>query len=79
MLMSDSLGGNAKTLMFANISPADDHAAETLNSLEYATRVKAVTNSSSKTVENSEIRALKEQLEALKRQLGHETVETIPA
>jgi len=28
MLMSDSLGGNAKTLMFVNTSPADYNNAE---------------------------------------------------
>ncbi|MCO5547391.1 hypothetical protein L7F22_000840 [Adiantum nelumboides] len=33
MLMSDSLGGNAKTLMFVNISPADSNLDETSNSL----------------------------------------------
>jgi hypothetical protein len=35
MLMSDSLGGNAKTLMFVNISPADSNLDETHNSLWY--------------------------------------------
>lgn len=33
MLMSDSLGGNAKALMFANISPAGSNLEETHNSL----------------------------------------------
>lgn len=33
MLMSDSLGGNAKTLMFVNISPAESNLDETHNSL----------------------------------------------
>ncbi|KAF3642859.1 hypothetical protein FXO38_20886 [Capsicum annuum] len=35
MLMSDSLGGNAKTLMFVNISPAESNLDETHNSLTY--------------------------------------------
>jgi len=38
MLMSDSLGGNAKTLMFVNASPTDNNVEETQNSLQYATR-----------------------------------------
>lgn len=33
MLMSDSLGGNAKTLMFVNISPSESNLDETYNSL----------------------------------------------
>lgn len=33
MLMSDSLGGNAKTLMFVNVSPAESNLDETHNSL----------------------------------------------
>lgn len=32
-LMQDSLGGNAKTLMFLNISPSDCNLDETLTSL----------------------------------------------
>ena len=33
MLMQDSLGGNAKTLMFVNVTPADEQSNETLYSL----------------------------------------------
>ena len=33
MLMSDSLGGNAKTLMFVNLSPAESNLDESYNSL----------------------------------------------
>ena len=42
MLMSDSLGGNAKTLMFVNVSPSDGNLEETQNSLAYATRVRTI-------------------------------------
>lgn len=34
-LLSDSLGGNAKTLMFCNVAPNDFNAEETLISLQY--------------------------------------------
>jgi hypothetical protein len=44
MLMEDSLGGNAKTLMFVNVSPADYNADETNTSLGYAKRVKNIKN-----------------------------------
>lgn len=47
-LMQDSLGGNAKTLMFVNFSPADYNADETVTSLNFATRVKKVVNTASK-------------------------------
>ncbi|XP_058881588.1 uncharacterized protein si:dkey-96l17.6 isoform X1 [Acipenser ruthenus] len=61
-LMQDSLGGNAKTLMFVNISPADYNAEETVISLIYATRVKAITNNAQKNSECKEITRLKEVL-----------------
>jgi hypothetical protein len=35
MLISDSLGGNAKTLMFVNVSPAESNLDESYNSLMY--------------------------------------------
>ena len=34
MLMSDSIGGTAKTLMFVNVSPVDANLDETQNSLQ---------------------------------------------
>jgi len=49
-LLSDSMGGNAKTLMFCNISPNDYNADETLTSLTYAVRVKMITNEAVKNV-----------------------------
>ena len=57
--MQDSLGGNAKTLMFVNISPADYNAEETITSLTYAARVKLITNDASKNADNKEIARLK--------------------
>ncbi|GBG30998.1 Kinesin-like protein KIN-14E [Hondaea fermentalgiana] len=69
-LMSDSIGGNAKTLMFVNVSPADYNLTETKESLRWAARAKQVTNNSSKNTETAQVRALKEQLERLKRAQG---------
>ncbi|KAJ1633366.1 P-loop containing nucleoside triphosphate hydrolase protein [Pavlovales sp. CCMP2436] len=39
-LLKDSLGGNCRTVMIANISPASTQFEETLNSLKYANRAK---------------------------------------
>jgi len=43
LLMSDSLGGTAKTLMFVNASPALDNVDETAMALAFATRTKTIT------------------------------------
>ncbi|XP_062237843.1 uncharacterized protein si:dkey-96l17.6 [Platichthys flesus] len=59
-VMQDSLGGNAKTLMIVNISPSECNVDETLTSLIYATRVKAITNNAQRNVESKEIIQLKE-------------------
>lgn len=40
--LADSLGGNSKVLMFANISPASDNISETISTLQWATRARAV-------------------------------------
>eukprot|EP00210_Caulerpa_lentillifera_P004934 g4708.t1 len=58
-LMRDSLGGNAKTLMIVNISSLKSDAKETLNTLDYAQRVKQVTNTNSRSFETREIAQLK--------------------
>jgi len=41
-LLQDSLGGNSKTLMFVNCGPAQSNCAETVNSLNFASRAKSV-------------------------------------
>ena len=43
-LLEDSLGGNTKTCMIANISPADYNIVETLSTLRYADRAKRIQN-----------------------------------
>ncbi len=43
-LLQDSLGGNAKTVLIANISPAASCHAETVSTLEFARRAKQVKN-----------------------------------
>lgn len=42
--MQDSLGGNTKTVMIANIGPAGYNYEETLSTLRYANRAKNITN-----------------------------------
>ncbi len=41
MLLQDSLGGEAKALMVACVSPAALHAAESLSTLAFASKVAA--------------------------------------
>ena len=64
-LMQDSLGGNAKTLMFVNFSPADYNADETISSLNYAARVKKITNNAAKQAESEEVAKLKAMIRKL--------------
>jgi hypothetical protein len=61
MIMSDSIGGNAKTLMIVCVSPATFNLAETVNSLEFAMRCKKVTNSATKNEETKQLTKLKQQ------------------
>ncbi|KAG0461730.1 hypothetical protein HPP92_022027 [Vanilla planifolia] len=70
MLMSDSLGGNAKTLMFVNVSPAEANLDETYNSFTYASRVRCVVNDPSKNVSSKEIARLKRLVAYWKEQAG---------
>ena len=42
--MQDSLGGNTKTVMVANIGPAGYNYEETLSTLRYANRAKNIAN-----------------------------------
>jgi len=60
MLMQDSLGGTAKTLMFVNCSPAGSNYEETLMSLKWATRARQVTNDVKRNADNKEVARLKQ-------------------
>ncbi|XP_050045529.2 uncharacterized protein [Dermacentor andersoni] len=70
MLMQDSLGGTAKTLMFVNVSPSSEHVEETVNSLVYATRVRQITNDVVRASETKEIAKLKSVIAKLKKEIS---------
>jgi len=48
LLLSDSIGGDAKTLMFVNVSCAKSELEETQNSLMYASRARGIVNDTQK-------------------------------
>ena len=43
-ILSESLGGNARSSMVATVSPSADNLDESISTLEYATKAKAITN-----------------------------------
>lgn len=71
-LMQDSLGGNARTLMFVNVGPAASNVPESIDSLQYGDYVKNITNEvAGEDADHLEqIRFLKEQLAAYKAKHG---------
>ena len=46
-ILKDSLGGNAKTCIIANVSPASSSFAETVSTLKFAQRAKQIKNRAS--------------------------------
>lgn len=70
MLMSDSLGGTAKTLMFVNVSPTDYNLDETQSSLTYATRVRTIKNDVSRNEVSKDVIRLRQQVEHWRSQAG---------
>ncbi|CAD7966725.1 unnamed protein product [Amoebophrya sp. A120] len=69
-LMSDSLGGNAKTLMFANCSPAASNAEESMGTMNYASRAKLITNNVSKQQESKELSRLKQVIATMSKEMS---------
>ncbi|KAA8518157.1 hypothetical protein F0562_015631 [Nyssa sinensis] len=70
LLLQNSLGGHAKTLMFAHVSPEGDSFGETISTLKFAQRVSTVELGAARAnKESSEVMQLKEQLESLKKAL----------
>jgi len=82
-LLQDSLGGNTKTVMVANIGPADYNYDETVNTLRYASRAKSIQNKPRINEDpkdallreyQDEISKLKEQLNALNKGMKPEEI-----
>ncbi|KAJ3687471.1 hypothetical protein LUZ61_016635 [Rhynchospora tenuis] len=70
-LLQDSLGGQAKTLMFVHISPEYDAVGESLSTLKFAERVATVELGAARVnKDGTEVKELKKQLANLKAQLA---------
>jgi hypothetical protein len=71
-LLKDSLGGNAKTVMLATVSPADYHYEETMSTLKYVERAKKILSNVTQNqilTSSEQIAKLKKEVEMLKAQL----------
>lgn len=70
-ILKDSLGGNAKTLMIACISPSSSDFDESLNTLNYAKRARNIQNRATvnQAVEPGRVEGLEQQIRALRRAL----------
>lgn len=70
-LLQDSLGGNTKTVMIANIGPADYNQDETLSTLRYASRAKHIENKPriNEDPKDAMLREFQEEINRLREQL----------
>ncbi|XP_010245442.1 PREDICTED: kinesin-like protein KIN-14G [Nelumbo nucifera] len=76
-LLQDSLGGQAKTLMFVHISPELDAVGETISTLKFAERVATVELGAARVnKDGSDVKELKEQIASLKAALARKEGET---
>jgi len=78
-LLKDSLGGNCRTVMIANIAPTSSNYEDTHNTLKYANRAKNIKTNVQRNVLNVEyhvsqytdiINSLKQEITGLKAQLN---------
>ncbi|WOL12162.1 kinesin-4 isoform X1 [Canna indica] len=70
-LLQDSLGGQAKTLMFVHISPEEDAISETISTLKFAERVATVELGAAQVNKQSgEVKELRQQVAGLKSALA---------
>ena len=70
-LLQDSLGGNAKTILVANVSPSTACAHETLSTLQFAERAQCIRNRAKvNTDTQGDQRALQAEVERLQAELG---------
>nr|XP_024376844.1 kinesin-like protein KIN-12F isoform X2 [Physcomitrium patens] len=70
-LLQDSLGGNSKTTIIANISPSSCASLETLSSLKFAQRAKFIQNNAVINEDTAgDVNALRQQIQQLKDELA---------
>ncbi|KAK8527065.1 hypothetical protein V6N13_084936 [Hibiscus sabdariffa] len=75
-VLQDSLGGQAKTLMFVHISPEVNAIGETISTLKFAERVASIELGAARSnKETGEIRELKEEISNLKLSLEKKEAE----
>ncbi|KAK7097398.1 kinesin-like protein KIF3A isoform X2 [Littorina saxatilis] len=70
-LLQDSLGGNSKTVMVANMGPADYNYDETISTLRYANRAKNIKNRAkiNEDPKDALLRQFQKEIEELRKQL----------
>lgn len=71
-LLSDSLGGNSRTVMIANVGPSNKNYDETVTTLRYADRAKQIKNAPkiNEDPKDAMIRQYQEELSRLKEELA---------
>ncbi|KAL4578559.1 hypothetical protein LXL04_014683 [Taraxacum kok-saghyz] len=71
-LLQDSLGGNSKTTIIANISPSSCNSLETLSTLKFAQRAKYIKNHATINEDASgDVLAMRMQIQQLKKEVSH--------
>lgn len=71
-LLQDSLGGNSKTLMIANVGPSEYNYSETLTTLRYASRAKTIQNKPVKNEDpqDAKLREYQEEIMRLRKMIA---------
>ncbi|CAH8491011.1 unnamed protein product [Heterobilharzia americana] len=79
-LLQDSLGGNSKTIMVANIGPATYNYEETINTLRYANRAKNIKNRPkiNEDPKDALLREYQQEIDRLKSLLRSRNTSSIP-
>lgn len=72
-MLQDSLGGNTKTVMIANVGPVDYNYDETMSTLRYAYRAKSIQNKPriNEDPKDAMIREFQEEINRLKAELAN--------
>jgi kinesin family protein 3/17 len=72
-MLQDSLGGNTKTVMIANVGPSNYNYEETVSTLKYANRAKNIKNDVkiNEDPKDALLRQFQEEIKRLKEQVAN--------